>query len=187
MNYYIDESTKLELAYELEKIYTHVIFEDNKNTSDFVNSIIHSMDSANKAKVNLETNVSYRLDISNIITKEFLLNNKSLMDDMIEKIAIANSFLQNTGDIIALTLPYFLLKMKIGNDEVSLIINLCIILIKIVLSNISEKKEQQDLQYIKDSLLKIGEDSLSYVRKTKGVSEKLDSYQTCVENIISEL
>ncbi|MDD3416386.1 MAG: hypothetical protein PHY47_20680 [Lachnospiraceae bacterium] len=161
MDYNFTEHEANQIAVCLYEIYEAIVFDENKSIVHYsITSIaVNSVETQNKLDIAFfdeHKGIAFAYESHNELTKRFLSKIKILMDDAFNTVSKIATTYSNVTDIMAVTVPYVMLKFGVDNQEIGLFVGLGILVSQIIVERIAENKgnkthisREEFLQFIK--------------------------------------
>ena len=193
MNYTFTENQAKQISVSLHRIYEAVVFDGKTSivgctiTSIAIESI-EIQNELDKAFFAENKGVAFAHDTHNELTERFLAKIKNIMNDVYDTVSKVATTYTNVTDIMAVTVPYVLLKFGVDNQEVGLFVGLGILVSQIIVERIAEKKEKESKVNITDfrQLVKINKeylDSISEENSTEPLLQYKEKLSLLIEDI----
>jgi hypothetical protein len=169
MNYLLSENEAKDISVCLHNIYEAVVFDGKVLISDYkittiAVEVVELQNEADKAFFAEHKGVSFAYDSSEELAARFLAKTEDIFDDVGKAMAKISTAYSNVSDVLAITVPYVLLKFGVGNQEVGLFVGLGILISQIVIQHIAEKHDKKT-QVSKADLLKLIEVNKAFLEK----------------------
>jgi hypothetical protein len=193
MNYSFTENQAKQISISLHRIYEAVVFDENTSVvgCPITPIAIESVEIQNELdKVFFAENkgVAFAHETHNELTERFLSKIKSIMNDTFDVISEVATTYANVTDIMAVTVPYVLLKFGVDNQEVGLFIGLGILVSQIIVERITEKKANTTKVNREDfrKLIEINKAYLDNIAE-ENITEPLLQYKEKLSLLMSDI
>ena len=193
MDIHLSESDTKEISICLHEIYEAVIFDNNVVITNYMitDIAIESIEEQNEIdKIYFieHRDSALACDSHNKLAKRFLSKINHIIEDAFNIASKMSTTYSNVTDIMAVTVPYVLLKFGVGNKEVGLFASLGIIISKIIIDRITEKIDRKSKVY-KDDLLKLLQMSTLYLESINESeqTEHLIQYKESLTSLMKDI